>query len=200
MANPKIELPYQWTQREDQKPLWRYLQSHIKGGRAVEVAHRQFGKDTIGMHFVACSAHERIGNYWHMLPKGEQSRKAIWESINPDSGKLRIDEAFPKELRKATSTSSRTPEPAAGTQGTQAPLASTARHRLLVSYVSIRRCARRASRSARMAAGGYSDQASGSPCVIENQANGEYATAQQQEEHANDYAQRVNVQSFAGRG
>lgn len=108
MANPKIELPYQWTQREDQKPLWRYLQSHIKGGRAVEVAHRQFGKDTIGMHFVACSAHERIGNYWHMLPKGEQSRKAIWESINPDSGKLRIDEAFPKELRKATNNTEMT--------------------------------------------------------------------------------------------
>ena len=108
MANPEIELPYQWTQREDQKPLWRYLQSHIKGGRAVEVAHRQFGKDTIGMHFVACSAHERIGNYWHMLPKGEQSRKAIWESINPDSGKLRIDEAFPKELRKATNNTEMT--------------------------------------------------------------------------------------------
>lgn len=40
----------------------------------------------------------------------EQARKAIWEAINPHSGKRRIDEAFPKELRARTDNSSMTIE------------------------------------------------------------------------------------------
>jgi phage terminase large subunit len=30
-----------------------------------------------------------------MLPEAAQARKAIWEAVNPHSGKRRIDEAFP---------------------------------------------------------------------------------------------------------
>ena len=37
-----------------------------------------------------------------MLPSYEQSRKAIWDAVNPHTGMRRIDEAFPPELRKAT--------------------------------------------------------------------------------------------------
>lgn len=37
-----------------------------------------------------------------MLPEASQARKAIWEAVNPHSGKRRIDEAFPKELRSST--------------------------------------------------------------------------------------------------
>lgn len=33
-----------------------------------------------------------------MLPEAAQARKAIWEAINPHTGKRRIDEAFPKEV------------------------------------------------------------------------------------------------------
>lgn len=36
----------------------------------------------------------------------EQARKAIWEAVNPHSGKRRIDEAFPRELRARTDNSS----------------------------------------------------------------------------------------------
>ena len=36
-----------------------------------------------------------------MLPKYNQARKAIWDAVNPHTGKKRIDEAFPHELRKA---------------------------------------------------------------------------------------------------
>ena len=42
---------------------------------------------------------QRQGNFWHMLPKANQARKALWDAINPHTGKRRIDEAFPKELR-----------------------------------------------------------------------------------------------------
>lgn len=37
-----------------------------------------------------------------MLPEYEQGRKAIWNAINAHTGKRRIDEAFPVELRKRT--------------------------------------------------------------------------------------------------
>jgi len=37
-----------------------------------------------------------------MLPLYEQARKAIWTAVNPMTGKRRIDEAFPHELRAST--------------------------------------------------------------------------------------------------
>ncbi len=37
-----------------------------------------------------------------MLPEYSQARKAIWDAINPHTGKRRIDEAFPVELRATT--------------------------------------------------------------------------------------------------
>lgn len=35
-----------------------------------------------------------------MLPQANQSRRAIWDAVNPKTGKRRIDEAFPKEIRE----------------------------------------------------------------------------------------------------
>ena len=37
-----------------------------------------------------------------MLPEAAQARKAIWDAINPHTGRKRIDEAFPHELRRRT--------------------------------------------------------------------------------------------------
>lgn len=37
-----------------------------------------------------------------MLPQYNQARKAIWDAINPRTGKKRIDEAFPHAIRRAT--------------------------------------------------------------------------------------------------
>ena len=72
------------------------------GTRAVEVAHRRWGKDDVSLHCTAKKSFQRAGNYWHMLPQFNQCRKAIWEAINPRSGKRRIDEAFPDAIRSAT--------------------------------------------------------------------------------------------------
>lgn len=97
----RIRLPNNgWTPRPDQMRLWSFLQGG--GTRAVEVAHRRFGKDDVALHFTATALHKRIGNYWHMLPKYEQARKVIWGAINPKTGMKRIDEAFPKALRTKT--------------------------------------------------------------------------------------------------
>lgn len=96
----EISLPYQWSPRPYQRDAWRYL---ARGGkRLVQRWHRRAGKDDLGLHHTACAAHERKGNYWYMLPQYSQARKSMWDAINPHSGKRRIDEAFPKEIRART--------------------------------------------------------------------------------------------------
>lgn len=81
-------------------PAWTYLEN---GGKHAELIwHRRSGKDEISLHRTACAAFERTAGYWHMLPEYGQARKAIWDAINPHTGKRRIDEAFPPELRKTT--------------------------------------------------------------------------------------------------
>ena len=73
------------------------------GGKHCELVwHRRAGKDEVCLHRTACAAFERVAGYWHMLPEYSQARKAIWDAVNPHSGKKRIDEAFPLELRETT--------------------------------------------------------------------------------------------------
>ena len=96
----KIRLPNNWKPRSYQIPAWKYLQS---GGRHSELIwHRRAGKDDLFLNWCARAAFQRIANYWYMLPEYSQARKAIWNAVNPHTGKKRIDEAFPKEIRKAT--------------------------------------------------------------------------------------------------
>jgi phage terminase large subunit len=96
----RIKLPNNWRPRGYQLPVWNYLEN---GGKHAELVwHRRSGKDEVGLHRTACSAFERVAGYWYMLPEYSQARKAIWDAINPHTGKKRIDEAFPLELRKAT--------------------------------------------------------------------------------------------------
>lgn len=96
-----IRLPHNgWNPREYQMPAWTYLE---RGGRHAELIwHRRSGKDEICLHWAGIAAHQRPATYWHMLPQASQARKAIWEAINPHTGKRRIDEAFPFELRATT--------------------------------------------------------------------------------------------------
>jgi phage terminase large subunit len=89
----EVILPNNWEPRPDQLPLWTYLETG--GLRGVEIAHRRWGKDDVALHWTALAANDvgyegclgRIGNYWHMLPKAAQARKAIWDAINPMTGK-----------------------------------------------------------------------------------------------------------------
>ncbi|MFM2123704.1 MAG: hypothetical protein RL328_155 [Acidobacteriota bacterium] len=91
----EIERRVRWYQR----PFHEYL---VNGGkRAIEIAHRRWGKDEITLGATCELAHKRIGSYWHCLPEYEQARKALWTAINPHTGKRRIDEAFPPELRES---------------------------------------------------------------------------------------------------
>lgn len=60
------------------------------------------GKDEVALHWTCVAAHLRPATYWHMLPEAAQARKAIWQAINPHTGKRRIDEVFPLAIRENT--------------------------------------------------------------------------------------------------
>lgn len=97
---PRIRLPNGWQPRPYQRKLWDYLENG--GKRAIAIWHRRAGKDEVFLHRTAVATHERVGTYWYMLPEAAQARKAIWEAVNPHTGRRRIDEAFPRGLREAT--------------------------------------------------------------------------------------------------
>lgn len=90
-----VERRIRWYQR----PFHEYL---VKGGkRAIEIAHRRWGKDEIALAATCELAHQRPASYWHCLPEYEQGRKALWDSVNAHTGKRRIDEAFPPAIRES---------------------------------------------------------------------------------------------------
>lgn len=93
----QIDLPaHDWRPRPAQIPAWNALSA---GARTVVLAwHRRMGKDEVALHNAAIKTMERVGNYWHMLPVQEQARKAIWEAVNPDTGRVRWKDAFPDEI------------------------------------------------------------------------------------------------------
>lgn len=90
-------LPLKWEPRLYQVDLWEELLGGRK--RADVVAHRRWGKDEVALHWAAWAAWERPGSYWHLLPEMSQGRKAIWDAVNPHTGKRRIEEAFPPEMK-----------------------------------------------------------------------------------------------------
>lgn len=97
----RIVLPANgWNPRDYQLPAWAAMERGVR--RHALCWHRRAGKDDFALHRTAIGAFERIGNYWHMLPQANQARKAIWDAVNPHTGKRRIDEAFPLELRETT--------------------------------------------------------------------------------------------------
>ena len=89
-----------WLPRWHQMKLWDYLRDG--GKRAVAIWHRRAGKDEVCLHHAAVSATLRVGNYAHCLPEYAQGRKAVWNAVNPHTGRRRIDEAFQHEMRANT--------------------------------------------------------------------------------------------------
>ena len=102
-GRPKIRIPNNWAPRRYQRNVWRYLEQG--GKRAICIWHRRAGKDEVCLHWAAASMIDKQATYWHMLPAYSQGRKAIWSAVNPHTGKRRIDEAFPHELRANTNES-----------------------------------------------------------------------------------------------
>lgn len=84
-----------------QSDFYRHLVT-VQDCRAIEMAHRRWGKDETVLGATNERMHGRVGTYWHCLPEYGQARKAIWTAVNGNTGKRRIDEAFPPEIRAKT--------------------------------------------------------------------------------------------------
>lgn len=104
---PAIRLPSNasspdglWHPRKHQQQGWDYLMGG--GKRLVDCSHRRAGKDELALAWTAVAAHNRVANYWHLLPLQVQARKAIWTAVDPHRGVKRIDLAFPMETRART--------------------------------------------------------------------------------------------------
>lgn len=89
------EFRVRWYQRDFHETL---VGGYKK--RLIEIAHRRWGKDEIVLNGFRELSKKRVGTYWHCFPEYAQARKAIWNGVNGHTGKRRIDEAFPPEIRK----------------------------------------------------------------------------------------------------
>ncbi|MEC9266721.1 MAG: hypothetical protein VX464_11730 [Pseudomonadota bacterium] len=70
--------------------------------RFIEVAHRRWGKDEVVLQGTRELALKRPASYWHCLPEYAQARRALWTAVNPRTGRRRVDEAFPHDIRETT--------------------------------------------------------------------------------------------------
>ena len=94
----EITLPHNWRPRDYQIPMWRYMEHG--GRRSVLLWHRRAGKDDNSLRYLASAAMEKTATYWYLLPKAVQVRRAIWEAVNPHTGKRRVIEALPRRHRR----------------------------------------------------------------------------------------------------
>ena len=97
---PEIQIPRAgWSLREYQKPLWRAL---VHDGRNICATwHRRGGKDEVLLNALAVKAMQRPASYAYMFPEISHARRAMWQAVNPHTGKRRILEAFPREILAA---------------------------------------------------------------------------------------------------
>ncbi len=94
MPDVNIDFEVRWYQQPFYLALVEQRQK-----RLIEIAHRRWGKDEIVLAGFRELSRRRPGTYWHCFPEYAQARKAIWNGINGHTGKRRIDEAFPPEIR-----------------------------------------------------------------------------------------------------
>lgn len=93
----RVTVPaYGWRPRDYQEPAFKAWECGAL--RELLIWHRRAGKDEVQLHKIAIAAHQRVGGYWHLLPQQRQARTAIWNAVNPRTGRRRIHDAFPEEL------------------------------------------------------------------------------------------------------
>ena len=91
------EFRISFTARPYQQALIDFFRAG--GKKACEIWHRKAGKDRTATFIESELAFQRVGLYWHALPKFEDARKAIWDAIMPTGQRL-VEWAFPKPICK----------------------------------------------------------------------------------------------------
>ena len=99
MAKTEVTIPFNFIQREYQKPFWLRAQDEpVK--RAVCVWHRRAGKDKTFLNAILLQAIRRVGVYYYVFPEFNQGRKALWDNI--DSNGFKTMHHIPLTIRKRT--------------------------------------------------------------------------------------------------
>lgn len=94
---PEVLIPRaEWKLRPYQKPLWKALINDKLNVCANW--HRRAGKDELLLNGLAVKAMQRQASYAYMFPEISHARRAMWQAINPHTGRRRIMEAFPPEI------------------------------------------------------------------------------------------------------
>jgi hypothetical protein len=93
---PTIQIPYNFTPRDYQKPLYNAIPQGFK--RGVSIWHRRAGKDKTFINILAREAVQRIGTYFYILPFYTQARIVIWEAYDKDG--FRTRDHIPPQLQK----------------------------------------------------------------------------------------------------
>lgn len=94
-------LPYAWNPYPYQaRALARYFGTD---GQPAQTRHcrvwsRRLGKDRNDMETAALASQFRVMNIWHLFPLHKQCRTAIWNGIDPKTGKRFIDQTFPPDM------------------------------------------------------------------------------------------------------
>ena len=89
------EVETSFSARSYQRALIEYFRA---GGKSAYcVWHRKSGKDRVATFIESERMADRVGLYWHALPKYEDARRVIWDAITLDGRKL-IDVNFPREV------------------------------------------------------------------------------------------------------
>lgn len=93
---PTLQIPYKFTPRFYQIPMFKALDSGYK--RGVFIWHRRAGKDKSLLNLLLKKSIERKGVYYYLFPTYAQGRKILWEGIDRDG--MRFLDHIPKEIVK----------------------------------------------------------------------------------------------------
>lgn len=94
-------LPFSWEPYPYQEEVpARYFGTDGKPAqtRIIQVWSRRLGKDRTDMELAALASQRRVMNIWHLFPLHKQARVAIWNGVDPDSGRRFIDQSFPPDM------------------------------------------------------------------------------------------------------
>jgi len=81
----KIEIPYHFTPRDYQLPIFKAIDNGIK--RIIMVWHRRAWKDKACFNVIVKKAMEIVGIYYYVFPTYSQGKKAVRDGIDKDGWK-----------------------------------------------------------------------------------------------------------------
>jgi len=95
----ELDLPYQFTLRDYQEPIWTYMMQNKPGLRALAIWPRRNGKDIVSLNILVAKAIQKIGLYLYIAPLHTQARQIIWVGTD-DAGTKFLDYIPPQLIAK----------------------------------------------------------------------------------------------------